>query len=69
MITSSLDIMRQKPGIYVTIQPAGIVFIEVEGDTFYQLKPQTFERDGVLPPDGWNHHTHWNAIGPLARKE
>lgn len=68
MITKSLDIMKQKPGIYVVMSPAGVMFIESDAKGyFHQLKPDTFERDGVLSANGWNHRSHWNAIGPLQR--
>lgn len=67
MITQSLDLMKQKPGIYVLINGICVVFIEVDGDTIHQLQPDTFERDGVLSPDGWNHSTLWRAVGPLQR--
>lgn len=72
MITSSLDVVKSKPGIWILMVRAGTVFIESdEAGVIYQLKPDTFERDGELRPDGWNLPaiTNPSFYGPLARKE
>ncbi len=68
MITQSLDIIKQKVGIYVMMLPAGILFIESdEQGNIHQLKAETLERDGIISKEGWNHATKWQAIGPLQR--
>lgn len=68
MITKSVDMLKQKLGIYVLMIPGGVMFIESDADgSIHQLKPDTFERDGILAPDGWNHRSHWTVIGPLQR--
>jgi hypothetical protein len=64
----TLDELLARPGIYVVQMRLGIFFIEVEVDqTCHQLKPETFERDGVLPRDGWNNPENISAYGPLRR--
>lgn len=69
MQTSSIDIIKSNPGIWVLIM-RGVVFIEVESNgTIHQLKPDTFERDGVLREDRWNMPVVFTACGPLARPE
>lgn len=68
MITKSLDVMKQKRGIYVVMMGLGIVFVEAdEKGNIHQLRAETFERDGILSPEGWNHRSNWSAIGPLQR--
>jgi hypothetical protein len=68
MITKSLDLVKSNPGIWVVMTSTSISFIESEDDgTIHQLKPDTFERDGVLLPGGWNLVSITRAIGPLAR--
>lgn len=68
MLTKSIDILKQKAGIYVVQSSAGLMFIESDTEgNIHQLKLNTFERDGILESDGWNHRSHWVAIGPLQR--
>lgn len=66
----SLDVMHSKPGIYVVMSASYIVFVETEKDgKCYQLKTDTFERDGELSAGGWNARGILGCYGPLYRGE
>ncbi len=70
MITRDPSVMMALPGIYVIVQHNGIVaFVEVVGNECHQLKPDTFERDGELAPDGWALGLIAAIAGPLARPD
>lgn len=70
MITQSLDIMKTKPRVYVVTTQTTMCFLETDEHGFvHQLKPDTFERDGILSTNGWDLSTRYSAYGPLARSE
>lgn len=64
----NLDSLLSRPGIYMISAPTHFFFVEVmAGGECHQLKPGTFERDGVLRREGWNLNGDEEAFGPLAR--
>lgn len=66
----SLDVMHSKPGIYLITGRWEFFFVEVaEGGVCYQLKPDTFERDGELTSGRWNPQGVAGIFGPLARPQ
>jgi hypothetical protein len=68
MITRSVDIIKSKPGIYLATSATITAFIEVTGGgIIHQLKPDTFERDGVLRDGYWNTLAIKGFYGPLVR--
>lgn len=63
-----LNDMLAKPGIYLISAPRLFFFAEVlAGGECHQLKPDTFERDGVLNREGWKLTGEEEIFGPLAR--
>lgn len=64
----SLDVMHSKPGIYLITGQWELFFVEVaEGGVCYQLRPDTFERDGELISGRWNPPGVRGIFGPLSR--
>ena len=68
MITKSLDVMMTRAGIYVVMAPMAFCFVEVDAaGSVFQLKPDTFERDGELIHGRWVVSNIRAIFGPLAR--
>lgn len=64
----SLDVMHSKPGIYLVTGRWELFFVETDAAGIcHQLRPDTFERDGELPPGRWNPQGVTGIYGPLAR--
>lgn len=64
----SLDVMHSKPGIYLITGRWELFFVEIAGGgVCYQLRPDTFERDGELISGRWNPQSVTGIYGPLAR--
>lgn len=64
----SLDVMHSKPGIYLVTGRWELFFVETDAaGACHQLRPDTFERDGELPPGRWNPRGVTGIYGPLAR--
>ncbi len=69
-MTVSLDIMHSKPGIWLVTGRRTLFFVETDADgVCHQLKPDTFERDGVLRPGRWRIEGIVQIYGPLARPQ
>lgn len=68
MPTRSVDIMLSRPGIYVVVGCAHLLFVEVDGaGQCHQLKLSDYSRDGVLSPGGWSLDEIRVIHGPFAR--
>lgn len=67
MSTASVDVMLSKPGIYLVAGRLTMFFVEVENGICYQLD-ETFTRDGVLYPGGWNINEIGRIFGPIVSK-
>lgn len=64
----SLDVMHSKPGIYLIVTYGGCGFVETDAEgRCYQLRHDTFERDGELPQGEWHPQRIMQICGPLAR--
>ena len=69
-MTVSLDVMHSRPGIYLVVSPAAMVFVETDAAGHcHQLKPDTFERDGEMIPGRWNIPAICGIFGPLVRPQ
>lgn len=68
MMTTDIDALYSKPGLYVVAMPAGFFIVEVvEGGICYQLTPDTLRLDGELSREGWFLPNILGIIGPFAR--
>ena len=64
----SLDVMHSRPGIYLIVSPGLLLFVEVdEAGVCHQLKPETFERDGIMEAGRWIPQNIGAIFGPLSR--
>lgn len=54
MSTTSLDIVKSRPGMYLVVSKHAAAMIEVEDSgVIHQLKLTDLSRDGVLSDGGW----------------
>lgn len=68
MRTSSIDVVKSKPGIWLVIGRGATILMEVLPDgACHQLNPDTFERDGELVMGGWRVEAIVTLVGPLQR--
>ncbi len=72
----SLDVMKSRAGVYVVIatngrrQEAGLVEVDAAGRVFQlELQSGRLDRDGELPPDGWNVDALQAIHGPFERSQ
>jgi hypothetical protein len=64
----SLDIMLSRPGVYVVITWAGLMFVEVDdAGRCFQLTLDDYRRDGELRAGGWMQGNISAIHGPFAR--